>query len=565
MANVNGTMGATPSPNAARVKQICDFFRTGSVNPTQSTPTLRAGTTGSTTIAATSVNITIPSGASVGDTMFIFVQQSASANTGSSPPGFSQLYMIGVSSGSTSVFYKALQVGDPGSTITWSGLSVAAQTIAWACYSNVDTAVPVAAFTDLQNGSLLSSGTTTSFSTAAPQVILEVFGCFFANIGGTISGVSGTGTTVIEVQPTSPNTQGGILVQQTNQTVAGTAGGTTVTVTGQTSRFNSLAIALNGQPTGGTALSCTSLVETYAPYFSSGPATANCVWKWPGTSNNVHGDCFIVFSYNPNMNTVLTFYGCESYSTSNHTWNAFLMNFNNNNFTFPNGGPSGSTTPPWAYVASPANTVGTTSSGIFAPFDTISTGSSTYMFAANNDGFFYSSTNGGTLGNSIYMGAFTSLVVNPNITDSVNFCGMTWSNGGSSTGASSREPGYNWPGATNAFGSYQGQPFYPLDQSSVGNHFGVLNGSMTPNDLFQAPPNQPLCCRWTLSRSSTFWSPNGYQVGILRGLLPTWIKFLLSSGCNWGDTTTDVVNSDTLFFAGTNTSNTDCWIDTTAA
>ena len=564
MANVNGTMGTTPAPTTARAKQIFDFFRTGSVTPSQSTPTLRASTTGSVSSSGTTVSFTIPSACVVNDLFLLFVEDNSNY-PGSNPPGFSQLGAFAPNS-AFHVFYKFISATDPGASVSWTGLSNTTYTVAYAAYSNVDTAVPFAAAKNSSTNTLASSFATTTLTTAAAQVCLEAFSVQFNATGGTL-GTLASGTNVLISQPTAPDTKGGLIVNQINQSSAGSVGGDTLSVSGSTAYFNSYVIALNGAPTGGTANSAVSFVDVYASYLTGQFQTQYVTWKWPASSNTAHADWYMTVAHQPGSATGanLTFYCCESYNATNHTWNVpVIINVNNNSVTYqPNSLPASTTSPPWAFVATAPNTVGSTYSlqGSFG--DTVSNGSSTFFFAANNDGFFYSSTNAGSWYTTFFIGSFTTLVVNPSISDPVNLAMVGWNGNSTAFGGVSREPGYALNNTTDV-GYYVPTVFYPSSQTSFSSFAGTINGSMTNNDLWQAPPNQPVAARWQLSRGGNSYA-QGNQVGTLRGLLPSWIKYILSTNCNWGDTATDATNSDNLFFAGTNASNTDCWVDTTAA
>lgn len=539
MANAQGQVISPAAPGVMYMQAISNFMATGSLAPTLSTPTFRAGSTNTFTTTSAPATLSVPLSASIvtGD----LILMCARFNSGlppNLPPNFSLLSdSADANNWRMGIYWKIATAGDPGSNVSWThGGSATNIVIATLSYSGVNPAVPGWSTTGTQNNPVTTLNAPI-VTTPVASTVVEVFSIVQATSGVTLTGPA--------TQRVQANVGTNAIVVSDQSAVNGSTGTQTATAT-SAGAMTSTILVLFGAPTGGSVpLGGWTLYDTYAA--STSGSIPNVVYRSPGASNNAGTDWFLVFRHSSWTNTQnFQSFVCETYTLAAHTYNAPTVQTSSG---FPTGGtPSGATTPPWAQIFSSPNTINVDYSYVYWVNASASTGTSNIWLAANRDGFFMSVLAGAALILCFYSGFHTTLVTNPILTPDIaigvtNFLGAI--------GSFTREPGW---GNNQYWGNYLNAAFYP-SQGFAAAVLGTVNG--TAGDMFLAN-NTAVAARWLAYGNTNRPSNTG---GTIRALCPTWVQWINANACAWADTVTE--GGDNLVFVGNPA--TPCWLDTTAA
>lgn len=558
MANQLITISTPPAGGYAVAGAISNFLLTGTMTPTVATPAVRAGTATTGATNSNIVNVTLSSSIAVGDLMLVAISQNLTSlynNQWVTPAGWSFVAQVN-NYQFLLLFAKFATAADIGATATFNIYASAA--VEWAAFSvqNVNPACPFSVVTSTYN-----TPTQSTFTTNTPQLILGIWSMPNSNLANTQITPPAAMTTL--VNPTVGANAPTLAVASMTQSAAGSIGTLTATAVGN-GQFMNIGLAINGAVSGGPGVPAGGWQQV--GWFGGNQiANPGPIFKTPAASNHANTDWYI---YIPASNSGLNIFMFEVFNSSNFTWNAVSRN------TASSGDPhpAGTSTPPWSLLNAPASIVGVTYGGQVGASFSPGTGTTEVLLAANADGIFCSVYSGGYLcGLPFYLGSGTTLVSNPSLSDpsplfSVGFSYEFNSVGQAVSGlaGTTREPGWAMANPTN-FGNYFIAPFWPYTGYGPWADQGVVNGSNTTNDLFQCDPSKTLAQRVLLYHTFAIQRSIG---GGVRGLLPSWIQWVQSTGCVFGDTSTEN-GTDTLIFPFNGPSNSNSynqvWIDSTAA
>lgn len=541
MSNTTGTIVSPATPAFAMYERIARFLQTGSLTPIfSSAPAFRASSAVTAHPgAATTGAITLSANIVAGDLILANVVVASQGYLLTPPAGWS-LYTRNLTTGvGHHVFYKIAVAGDIGASVTFTSGTSTAWSISTCSYSGVWAACP---FNGGGQGFTVAASENTM---TAPAVTTTV-----------------TNTLVIQASCIS-NNGAGLSVPATNRAAdtGGTLSGciseqaqlTPGTTSGQTISWTTAAVActvqvvLQGVP---TTVSAPAGNWAYIDSAQQATSTNVVTYIWQTSSNNSGITWYLVFFLGSNngygggtSQTDFRFYACETYSTSTRVWNAPTTACNN---AATGNAISSGTSPPWAQVWGSNLGVGNPYASQVLSAVTMVIGTTNLLVAANADGFFLSVYTTSTLASS-YVGAFTSLVTNPALTDGgIVHCNLMVTAG---QGAS-RDPG---PTTFTYFSYYNQGTFWPNSLAFQGN----VNGANTSNDIYQAAATTLITSRVSLSKGQS----SAVTLGNLRGLLPTWLQLVPTTGMVWGDTVTE--GSDTLTYVQGISTN--LFIDTSVA
>ena len=234
------TLTATSTPTATSTATTT-ATPTPTATATTSPPVIGDSNTASAGSESTSLSLTIPSSANVGDLLLATIAVQSSNASITPPFNWALISNGGTGQLTQNIYWAVVELGDPGSTVTWSYASAAASSGGITAISNVDTAAPIDIYSSsgeaTQNMIFIPASVST---TVADDLIVGVF-----SITGTNSiTLPGTLTSVYQINPAnSPDTAVGVTVQA----MPGSTGPFTATAT-NTGDTSGIALAIRPGP-----------------------------------------------------------------------------------------------------------------------------------------------------------------------------------------------------------------------------------------------------------------------------------------------------------------------------
>jgi hypothetical protein len=558
MANATGTLSSPTFPSMALAQAIASFLRTGNVThtPSSSPPAFRASSsyTAQNATAVTTVTFPLPAAVQAGDLVVVaFGTVSPSVLTAANNPAWS---LSGNSYGA--LLWRIMTAADitaASFTFTFTGSS--AYTLAAAAYSGCDQAFPVSVAT-ATNG-ISGTSPTMPAQTVQEANSLQISACATYGVPTTPPALS-TGTARGTATLGAGNAY--VTLVEMAEATAGTATQPTWSAGSAQTPWYTLSLVLNpaNTATGTAPLGGWSLVGANVY------GTANAVFKSPSASNNAGADWYLIVSpVVGSGNTQVNLFIAESVDPQAMKWNAVPI-------ATQRAAPSGTYT--WGPTATIPNTIYWTTPNIVgqqypnqngAVFQA-SVGTTNFLVAANKDGIFLSTLNAGAMNGCSFVGNFTSLVSNPALSDTVCLGVFNMLNNSVSSnyyGYSNTTRDVGQSTAAYFGGGYQFVAFWPY--TTIGISQGSVNGSLTPNDVYQGSASSPIAQRVLIYKQTdnSIGYPN--TMGAIRGLLPTWMQIIQQAGCAWGDTVTEGSDTLTLVYPQGTYSGGPLWIDTSAA
>jgi hypothetical protein len=210
------TLTATATPTATSTATTT-ATPTPTATATTSPPVVGDSNTASAGAESTSLSITIPESANIGDLLLATISVQSSNESIMAPSNWVPIVNNGAGQLTQNTYWKAALAGDPGSTATWTYGSPATSSGGITDISNVQTLLPIdgKTFFAVACASLPPPCPTTItadqvFTTAADDLILVVF----STTGTNSMTLPGTLTSLYQINPANaPDTAVGVTVQ----------------------------------------------------------------------------------------------------------------------------------------------------------------------------------------------------------------------------------------------------------------------------------------------------------------------------------------------------------------
>ncbi len=235
----------------------------------------------------TAIDVAVPNGASIGDTLLLFASANGNDMTISAPAGWTPLDTVVSSSMTTSAWYRVTQPTDPGSLVTVSMTDRQKIDAVIAAYTGTNASDPIAAFA-------ADGETVVRFGHTTPTIGVAVDGSRIVSYWGnkTSGATSWTAPAGEVVRHGGYGTGGGritaLLTDGGVEVSAGAHGGLTATSDDDGEKATMWTVALapsgpppaNQAPTAAFTSSCTFLGCSFDGTGSSDPDGTIVAWNW---------------------------------------------------------------------------------------------------------------------------------------------------------------------------------------------------------------------------------------------------------------------------------------------